>query len=61
MVFKKIKQLAIRAGVFALIMGVWEYYIKPVFHMDNVYGYVIAYFTLFIFAYGFAWWVTRKM
>lgn len=59
MVLSRLKKILVRAGVFAFLMGLWEFYLKNLFHFNGFYGYVLAYFTLFLIAYGISWWVVK--
>ena len=59
MVLSRLKKILVRAGVFAFMMGVWEFYLKNLFPTSGFYGYVLAYFILFLIAYIISWWVVK--
>lgn len=60
MVLSRIKRTLIRAGVFAFMMALWEFYIKKLVNNLDFYGYVLAYFIMFLLAYIISWWVIRN-
>lgn len=56
-----IKRLLVRAGVFGVLMGFFEFYIKPLLHLQSYYEDVFAFFAVFIVAYVFSGLISRRV